>query len=194
MDPFDELLERVRNLTGLDGRAASAVAIDIIDDEAFGPERPPSAAEILDRAESLGYTVERKGAVDTARHAMPEVEIDPAEVLKAVYRECPRMLPKLEGHDAVALPRVGRAPKESIFYDDEIRAQIDALPEEIRVLVGHVDLFNGQMTVTLYDEANDVDRHIGPIDLARYGSEGALTQAIRVLCGRLPRVLAADWN
>lgn len=192
MDPFDELLERVRTLTGLNGRAASAVAISIADQHG---DAPVSANQIIEEAESLGYEVHRKGpAVDTAKHALPEIELDPAEVLKAVYRECPRLLPKQEGHDAVALPRVGRAPKESIFYDEEIRAQIDALPEEIRVLVGHVDLFNGQMTVTLYDEANDVDRHIGPIDLARYGSEGALTKAIYVLCGRLPRVLAADWN
>ena len=98
------------------------------------------------------------------------------------------------GHDAVYMPNVGRAPKESVFYDEDLRAQLDALPEHIRVLIGHVSIFEGTVTFTLYDEANDVDRQIGPIDLTRLADGEQLREAIEVLIGRLGRVLAADFN
>ena len=81
-----------------------------------------------------------------------------------------------------------------MFYSEELRAQLDALPEHIRVLIGHVSVFEGTVTFTLYDEANDVDRFIGPIDLTRFADGEQLREAIEVLIGRLGRVLAADFN
>jgi hypothetical protein len=190
-DPFDELVARVRAVTGLTGRAASATAIVLSDEY----DRAPSAPEIVACARELGFQVEDSRIAQAERdEATAEWETDPAEVLKQVYRACPRMLPRQEGHDQVYVPRVGKAPKDSAFFNEEIQAAIAELPDEIRLLLVGVDLLNGAATITLYDEANDVDRHVGPIDLAPYGSEKALNLAIVELLKRLPRVIASDWN
>jgi hypothetical protein len=185
VDAFDELVQRVKTITGLDARKASVVAMDLTNGE---PDGVFSAAEIARKAEELGYEFEKPEHLDESKSApAAEVTMDPTIVLAEVYRTTPRVLNE-------QMPRVGRAPKDSVFYDAEVQAQIDALPEEIRVLIAAIDLVNGQLNVTLYDEANDVDRTIGPIDLTRYGSARKLEQAIRVLLGRLPRVLTADFN
>lgn len=188
MDSFEELVSRVKAITGLGAREASFVAIALSDDN--DPEAVHSAADIARQARELGYEVdEPEQEDDDEPRTTPaaEVTMDPAQVLAEVYRVCPRVL-------TAELPRVGRAPKESVFYDEQIQRAIDSLPEEIRLLIAGVDLVNGQVTVELYDEANDVDRKIGPIDLTRYGSAAALDRALRVLIGRLPRVLSADFN
>lgn len=186
MDAFDELVERVKGITGLNSRAASAVAMSLSDTK--GDEAVFSATDIAAEAEKLGYEVERKGKDPRPPNApLPELSLDPAVVLAQVYEHCPRVL-------TPEVPRIGRAPKESVFYDEDLQAAIDALPEEIRLLIAGVDLVNGQVNVRLYDEANDLDREIGPIDLTRYSSGRELEQALRVLIGRLPRVLSSDFN
>jgi hypothetical protein len=185
MNQQDELAQRVTALTGLNERAAAIIAASLLEDD---PARVCSAAEIVDAAEDLGYEFEKPGAASDKPNApAAEVTMDPVEVLAQVYRTCPRVLTQ-------EIPRVGRAPKESVFYDEELQAMIDALPEEIRVLLAGVDLINGEVNVTLYDEANDVDRTIGPLSLDRYDSRHALEEALRVLIGRLPRVLSSDFN
>ena len=185
---FGELVDRVIEVTGLAPEDAAKVA-----GELYGAERAYTEAGIRYAAENLGLTGEQP-VQQQERTPEPQMTMDPAEVLGEVYRACPRCLPKQEGHDRVYMPRVGRAPKESVFYSDELRAQLDALPEHIRVLIGHVSVFEGTVTFTLYDEANDVDRFIGPIDLTRFADGEQLREAIEVLIGRLGRVLAADFN
>jgi hypothetical protein len=183
MEGLDELATRVAELTGLNTRAASVVAASLIE---ATPDAVFSAGDIVGEAEKLGYEFAKPEATKQ-RTPGPEITMDPAEVLAQVYRACPRVLRQ-------AVPRVGRAPKDSVFYDEDLQAQIDALPEEIRVLIAGVDLVNGQVDVTLYDEANDVDYTIGPLDLERYDNARALEQALRVLISRLPRVLSSDFN
>ena len=163
------------------------------DDELYGAERAYTEAGIRYAAENLGLTGEEP-VQQQERTPEPQMTMDPAQVLSEVYRACPRCLPKQDGHDQVYMPKVGRAPKESVFYSEELRAQLDALPEHIRVLIGHVSVFEGTVTFTLYDEANDVDGFIGPIDLTRFADSEQLRAAIEVLIGRLGRVLAADFN
>lgn len=185
MDAFDELVQRVKTITGLDARKASVVAMDLTDGE---PDGVFSAAEIARKAEALGYEFDKPEDLDEGKSApAAEVTMDPTLVLAEVYRTTPRVLNE-------HMPKVGRAPKDSVFFDEQMQAMVDELPEEIRVLIGAIDLVNGQLNVTLYDEANDVDRTIGPIDLTRYTSARKLEEAIRVLLGRLPRVLSADFN
>ena len=185
---FGELLDKIVRVTGLTPEDAIKVA-----QELYGAERAYTEAGIRYATERLFGTDEPVQA-PAPRTPEPQMTMDPAEVLSEVYRACPRCLPKQDGQERVFLPRVGRAPKDSVFYDDDLRAQIDALPEEIRVLIGNVSIFDGTVTFTLYDEANDVDRTIGPIDLTRFHSGAELREAIEVLIGRLHRVLAADWN
>jgi hypothetical protein len=185
MEELDQLATRVVELTGLNERAAAVVAQSLIEQDAG---RVYSAADIVRAAEELGYEFDKPERPNAeANTPGPEITMDAAEVLAQVYRACPRVLTQ-------EVPRVGRAPKDSVFYDAELQAMIDSLPEEIRLLIAGIDLVNGQVNVTLYDEANDVDRTIGPIDLTRYGSVRALEEALRVLLGRLPRVLSSDFN
>lgn len=189
---FDELVERVKKLTELDSRDAFRVA-DALVNEHEHEHIPP--AVIVDKAIEMGFEVERKhdGADDAPENAepMPEVTTNPVEVLAEMYRICPRTL-------AHQTPKIGRVPKESVFYDEDMQAMLAALPEHLRVLIGNIDIFNGSLTITLYDEANDLDREIGPIDLGRFlASDDAgakLNAAVETLIKRLPRVLAADFN
>lgn len=185
---FGELLDKVIAVTGLAPDDAMKVA-----QELYGAERAYTDAGIRYAAERLGL-VNTEPVQAPQRTPEPQMTMDPAEVLSEVYRACPRCLPKQDGHEGVYMPRVGRAPKESVFYDEALREQIEALPEHIRVLIGNVSIFDGTVTFTLYDEANDVDRHIGPIDLTRFNTGAELREAIEVLIGRLGRVLAADFN
>jgi hypothetical protein len=186
MEELDQLATRVVELTGLNERAASMVAASLMSESV--PDAVFSAADIVREAEKLGYEFEKRGkASDKLAAPDREVTMDPVEVLAEVYRTCPRVLTQ-------EVPRVGRAPKDSVFYDAELQAMIDSLPEEIRLLIAGIDLVNGQVNVTLYDEANDVDRTIGPLSLDRYDSRHALEEALRVLMRRLPRVLSSDFN
>lgn len=182
MSDFDELLERVKNLTGLSGRDAAQVAFELDD--------APKPQEIIDKARELGFDVEKKhgqAKQDAAepQTIAPEISMNPAEVLTEVYMVMPRVL-------CQKIPVLGRAPeqKEMEMFEEALAE----MPEDIRALLVKIDLMEGQATFWLRDEANDVDRPIGPIDIKRYDSENALMEAFDVLLKRLPRVLSADWN
>lgn len=199
-----ELYDRVVSMgASLDIELPAAAAFDITQSlmqEFPGDEQHVPPAAIVDATRAHGIDVPEPEVAPEPEQAeepnaiAPEMSMDPAEVLLEVYKVCQRCLPKQEGQDHVFMPRIGRAPKESVFYDEELRAEIDALPDEVKVLIGGIDLYKGEITVTLYDEANDVDRTVGPIDMARYEDEGQLSRAIEVLLNRLPFVLAADFN
>jgi hypothetical protein len=185
MNELDQLAQRVVQITGLNERAAQIVAANLLEGSQDGIF---SAADIARTAEELGYEFAKPEAPAAKPNTPgPEITMDPAEVLAEVYRACPRVMRE-------EVPRIGRAPKDSVFYDAELQAMVDSLPEEIRLLIAGVDLVNGQVNVTLYDEANDVDCTIGPLSLDRYDSARALEEALRVLIGRLPRVLSSDFN
>lgn len=192
--PFDELVERIKRLTELDARASFKVADALLDQHDEG--HVPTPVEIVDMATAMGFEVERKhdGVKDQApanAEPLPEVTTNPVEVLKEMYLMCPRTL-------TFEKPRIGRVPRESVFYDEEMQEMLAQLPEHLKVLIGNIDLMNGELTVTLYDEANDLDRKIGPISLERFvQSDNAgekLNDAIETLIKRLPVVLAADFN
>lgn len=181
-EPFDQLVARVKNLTGLGSRAASMIAASFNEDDEY-----PTAAQIVARAKEQGYDVPDKPlAGDEGPEIAPEVSMDAAVVLAEVYENCPRVL-------MANFPSIGRAPSE-IEANEEIMDQLNQLPDEIRALLVKVNLADEQLTVWLRDEANDVDRPIGPIDLRRYKSGEQLHQAINVLLRRLPLVLRADSN
>lgn len=180
-DGFSELIIRVQRLTGLGGRDAAKVAFDLDDD--------PKPQDIIDKARELGYEVEKlhEDATPVATAAFAgEVSMNPAEVLSEVYMLSPRVL-------CQHVPKIGRVPDEARQYEG-IEEIVDGLPEEMKLLLVKIDLTEGHATFWLKDEANDVDRPIGPIDLTRYDSDTALVEAFETLLGRLPRVLAADFN
>lgn len=182
-EPFDQLVARVKNLTGLNSRAASVVAASFAEDDEY-----PTAAQIVAKTNELGYDVpDKPRAGDEPEIAIaPEVSMDPATVLAEVYEHCPRVL-------MANFPAIGRAPSE-LQANEEIMDQLNELPDEVRALLVKVDLADERMTVWLRDEANDVDRPIGPIDLRRYKTGEQLHQAIHTLLRRLPLVLRADSN
>lgn len=178
MGEFEELLARVQALTGLGTRDAAKVAFE------FEDGAQPLPQEIVDMAIQLGFDVERKHGRTTTGTFAPEMTMDPAEVLSEVYLMCPRVL-------MVNTPKMGRAPVEAQEHFPEL---MDSLPEEIKVLLVKIDMLEGAATFWIRDEANDVDRPIGPIDITRYGDERALEQAFMTLMQRMNKVLAADTN
>lgn len=187
-DGFNDLLIRVRRLTGLDGRDAAKVAFELGDD--------PRPQDIMDKAAELGFEVEKLHEDEPAPASggfAGHVSMNPAEVLSEVYMVMPRVL-------CQEIPRVGAVPDEARQYEgmEEI---IDALPEAMKLLLVKIDVLEGAATFWLKDEANDVDRPIGPINLSEYVDAEAgdidvdgMVGAFETLLGRLPRVLAADWN
>jgi hypothetical protein len=190
---YAELLARVVRITGLEGRPAQAVTLMLMEDW----EPPVAAPDIVRMARELGYEVAdapKRTAADAMAEGMREMQLepDPAKVLHEMYREMPRVL-------NASIPVIGRAPKSSVFYDgltdsDEWNAQIAALPEHVRLLIGSIDVYYEKLTIRLYDEANDLDREVGPIDISRYADGEQLGKAIEVLLARLPRVLSSDFN
>lgn len=189
-DDFEMLLERVRTLTGLAGRDAAKVAFEFDDPTAVSPQ------EIVDKAIELGFDVEKKHgqARVVAATPMPEITMNPAEVLSEVYMTCPRVL-------MTQTPKIGRVPDEARQYEG-IEEILDALPEDVKLLLAKIDVIEGAVTFWLYDVANEVDRAIGPIDLTRYISEDdspernneRIEEAFRTLLTRVARVIAADTN
>src|SRR3954471_21154323 len=78
MDSFEELVGRVKAITGLNGREASVVAMDLTSGES---DAVFSAADIARRAEELGYEFEKPETLDERKSApAAEVTMDPAEV------------------------------------------------------------------------------------------------------------------
>lgn len=188
-DDFEMLLERVKSLTGLAGRDAAKVAFEFDDPTAVSPQ------EIVEKAIELGFEVERKHgqAPVVAATPMPEMTMNPAEVLSEVYMVMPRVL-------STEYPKIGRAPAELQQLDPDF---VDGLPEEVKALLVKIDMFEGAATFWMRDEANDVDRPIGPINLDRWidaetdSPEQAmekLTEAFLTLLRRIDKVITADFN
>lgn len=184
-----ELLDLVERTLGCDAADAFRVAKEIHVD---GREEY-SEDVIRYAAAKLGVEAngQGEGPVQEPPTPMPEMTMDPAEVLRQVYLMCPRLVPADEEGN-VHMPVIGRAPQEEAHaIDPEF---LEQLPEEIRVLLMELDVINGTANVVLYDEANGVDRRLPPIDLARFNSAEALNEALDVMLRRLPKYLAADWN
>lgn len=187
-DHWAAMLDRIQALTGLSGRDAAKVAVE------FEEDSEPLPQEIVDKARELGFDVEAKhgASVRTEQEPIgPEITMDPAVVLTEVYENCPRVL-------CAELPVLGKAPDEARANFGEL---IDEMPDEMRAMLVKIDQFEGKATFWLRDEANDIDRPIGPIDLTRYDSERALIAAFEALMTRLsdPRpghaqILTADFN
>jgi hypothetical protein len=187
-DDFEVLLERVKSLTGLAGRDAAKVAFEFEDPTAVSPQ------EIVEKAIALGFDVERKHGQRAVAAATPiaEMTMNPAEVLSEVYMVMPRVL-------CQSYPKIGRAPTELQELDPEF---LDGLPEDVKALLVKIDMFEGAATFWLRDEANDVDRPIGPIDLNRWIADDdtpeqameKLNEAFLTLLKRVNKVITADWN
>lgn len=180
MTDFDELLERVKSLTGLEGRDAAKVAFEL--------EGEPRPQEIIDKAIELGFDVERKHGEKAVAAATPieECTFDPVKVLSEVYMTTPRVMCR-------EMPKMGRAPEELNRYE-QFAGIMEELPDEVKAMLVKIDLLEGAATFWIRDEANDIDRPIGPIDLTGYDSEHALEQAFQTLLTRMNKVLAADFN
>lgn len=196
-DEFEVLLERVKRLTGLGAREAAQVAFDLADST-------PTAREIVAKAKELGYDVEDPGEdarqADRKQSAMGVgITMSPTEVLTEVYMMCPRVLSQ-------KVPRLGKAPEQ---FSALIEEALGELPDDVRAMVAKIDIFDGGATFWLRDEANEVDRPIGPISLKPYvegdvdendpfevahAHVNALYRAFEALIPRLGRVLAADSN
>jgi len=202
-DTFNELVTRIESITGLGRRQASTVAIALTDEES---DSIPTAAQIVDTAVELGYDVDVKHARKAARESgdtsfAPDVEMDPNEVFAQVHLANPgRLIPATNGE--VKMPRIGLAPQEAMrMMDDEAREKLDELRDEaesegnsVFAALTALDLNAMQATVWIYDEANGIDRPIGPIDLTRYSGPQAFQEGLGALMARARFVLTADWN
>ena len=202
-DTFNELVTRIESITGLGRRQASTVAIALTDEES---DSIPTAAQIVDTAVELGYDVDVKHARKAARESgdtsfAPDVEMDPNEVFAQVHMANPgRLIPATDGE--VKMPRIGLAPQEAMrMMDDEAREKLEELRDEaegegnsVFASLTALDLGAMQATVWIYDEANGIDRPIGPIDLTRYSGPQAFQEGLAALMARARFVLTADWN
>lgn len=182
-----ELIDRVQAVLNVGAAEAFTVAQELWTTE----DRDYTEAQIRYAGVKLGVVSDEQDAeATTAAEALAqqhgELLTDPGEILAEVYKHAPRVL-------CESLPRIGRRPKDHPL-SAHLSDLLEELPEEVRAAILDIDLLNGAATFTLYDEANDVDRSIGPIDLTRYEDGRELEQAMQVLIGRLPRVLAADFN
>lgn len=183
-----ELIDRVMTLLGCDADAAFKVA-----QEVYSPGRDDYSDDVLRYAANAVGVGEDEGEepVQTAPEMMPEMTMDPVEVLRQVYLACPRCVPADED-GKVHVPRIGRAPQEEQHaIPQEI---LDELPDHVKLLLMQIDVFNAEANVVFYDEANGVDRRMPAIDLTRYGSGEDLRAGIDALLSRIQRVVAADWN
>lgn len=183
---YDELRERVRNLTGLEGKDADLVTADIY---AVAGDDPVSPAVIAHAAELRGFGQPAAAPVATKDEQLSEqigagITMDPAKVLLGVYENSPRVA-------CERVPVIGRAPTEA---QQLIGDALDELPDEIRLLLCKIDVFEDTATFWLWDEANEIDRPVGPIDLKPFQTGEALHDAFMALLQRLRRVLAADSN
>lgn len=184
-----ELIDRVMEVTSLDAPGAMDVANML-----WQGERDYTENEILYAAAGVQAQV-KQDAGETVEHTpLPEMTLDPAEVLRQVYLACPRLVPA-DDEGKVHVPRIGRAPKEQQDLPQEVIDEFLAdLPDYVKLLLLRIDVIEGTMTPVFYDEANDVDRALGSIDLTRFDTPEQLNEALDVLLRRLPRVLASDWN
>lgn len=200
-DTFNELVTRIEGITGLGRRQASTVAIALTDEDS---DSIPTAAQIVDAAAELGYDVDIKHARKAAREHgdtsfAPDVEMDPEAVFAQVHLANPgRLIPATDGK--VSLPRIGLAPEQAMrMMDDEAREKLEELRAEadsegVFAALTALDLGAMEATVWIYDEANGIDRPIGPIDLTRYSGPQAFERGLQALMARARFVLTADWN
>lgn len=194
---FGDLIDRVMAVAGVPPDAAYTVANDLWT-AAGSPDdmdEPPTVGNIVDAARKLGVDVdvqasERSQAAEgepAERVPLPELTMDPAEVLAEVYKKCPRVM-------AFETPRLGQVPDEAREkFPQEIEELLD-LDDEVKAMIGKFDLFENTLTFTVRDEANDIDREIGPIDLGRFRNTKALERGLNVFVDRLGKNLAADMN
>lgn len=194
MPDFDEILERVKALTGLGGRDAAKVAFE------FDPEDEPRPQDIIDKAIALGFDVERRHdneEPDTPAPFGVGITMDPAQVLTEMFMVMPRCVPVREDENGntipVEIPHIGRAPAEIQNFEGHEQF-MEELPEDVRLILAKIDVFEGKVTFWVRDGANEIDRPIGPVDLTVYTSERQMHEAFMDLLKRLPRVLAADAN
>jgi hypothetical protein len=185
-----ELIDRVQALLGCDASDAFKVAQEI-----HTAGREDYSDEVIQYAAAKlgvrGEKFEHIGIEDEAPTPLPELSMDPAVVLREVYLACPRML-IADDEGKTHIPRLGRAPQEEQHAIDP--EWLEQVPEEMRVLLLSVDVFNATAEVVMYDEANGVDRKLPPIDLTRFTDGRELGEALDVLGSRIPKYLAADWN
>jgi hypothetical protein len=180
VNDLDALIARIVELTGLNDRAAQVIA------SALGDGEHTSGA-IVAKATEMGYELpdEKKPKVAPGQQTHDaHVTMDPARVLDEVYMVMPRVL-------CANMPTIGKAPNEAYEHFSEL---IEQLPDEVRALLVKLDLYEGKATFWLRDEANDVDRPIGPIDLRGLESAEAIEDAFLTLMGRLNKVISADFN
>lgn len=187
MNGFDDLRDRVEAITKLNKRACQIIATSLLQDAPA--DMAFSAGQIVKEAERLGYEFDRPEGVqvddDTAERAFDaEVTMDPGMVQASVYEVSPRAF-------CTELPRLGQAPDELRELAPEL---VEQLPDEVKAMLVKLDVFEGKATFWVYDEANEIDRAIGPIDLSRFTSAEALAEAFYTLARRLGRVLAAEFN
>lgn len=182
-----ELIDRVQLLVGCSPQDAFRVASELHVDG-----RTDYSDDVIKYAAvklSVGAAEQDEDA--PAPTPLPEISMNPAEVLREVYLACPRCVPA-DDDGKVHLPKIGRAPvEEQHEIDPEF---LEGIPEHVRVLLLDLNVFNAEANVVFYDEANGVDRRMPPIDLTRFESMDELGDALDVLLKRLPRVIAADWN
>lgn len=182
MMDLDDLIVRITELTGLNEKAARVIA------SALGTEQEHTSKAIVEMASELGYELadDKQPAIPAGQqtHAA-HVSMDPAVVLDEVYQVMPRVL-------CANMPTIGKAPNEA--YEHGFAELIEQLPEDVRAMLVKLDLYEGKATFWLRDEANDVDRPIGPIDLHGLESAEAIEDAFRTLIGRLHKVITADFN
>lgn len=188
MNGYDELVGRIEAITGLNRRACAVVATSLSAgaNEIWDSEHEFSAAQIVREAERLGYEFDKPEGVADDRPDTPEPEMsmDPAQVLAEVYMTMPRVR-------CEHMPTIGKAPEELRNLAPEL---VEQLPEDVRAMLVKIDVLEGKATFWVYDEANQIDRPIGPIDVSRFETGHELQQAFEVLVRRLQKVLAADFN
>lgn len=180
MMDLDDLIARIVELTGLNEKAARVIASTLGEGE-------HTSASIVAQAGELGYELpeDKQPAVPAGQQTHDaHVTMDPAVVLDEVYMVMPRVL-------CANMPRIGKAPNEAYEHFADVIAE---LPEEVKALLVKLDLYEGKATFWLRDEANDVDRPIGPIDLRGLESVEAIEDAFLTLMKRLPKVISADFN
>lgn len=194
---FGDLIDRVMAVAGVAPDAAYKVANELWT-AAGSPDEmdePPTVGNIVDAARRLDVDVdvaasERSQAAEgeqTDRAPLPELTMDPAEVLLEVYKKCPRVM-------AFETPRLGQMPDEFREHLPREAEEILDLDDEVKAMIGKIDVFENSLTFTVRDEANDIDREIGPIDLGRFKNTKALERGLSVFVDRLGKNLAADMN
>lgn len=188
MEGFDELLACIEQMTGLNPRACQAIALQLARDNDPGRSGLDfSAGEVARAAQGLGYDLPdelRQLAQQDPNPLGRDITLDEAQVLSEVYMVAPRVM-------CQQMPKLGRAPEELRKLAPEL---VEQLPEEVRAMLVKIDVFEGKATFWLYDEANEIDRPIGPIDVSRYADGQQLHEAFADLVRRLPKVLSSDFN